>query len=457
MSQNIQSAADLNAPPVTKILAQFVTSHPSQGWSPDVDHEAHRTFLNWVGCAIGAANHESVESSLAAVREFQPATQASILGRKDRVDMGGAALINGISSHTFDFDDTHLKTVIHPAGPVASAILALGEHTSVNGRNIIDSLVIGIDVACRVGNAMYPDHYHRGWHITGSTGMLGSAAACSRLMGLDLQKTTMALGIASSQPVGIREQFGTMTKPFHPGGAARAGQLSAILAKNGFTASPKALEAGRGYMQTVSTKCDWSEIGRALGKSFEISLNTYKPFACGIVIHPAIDACVQLKAQGVKAEDIDRIELRVHPLVLELTGKKTPKDGLEGKFSVYHGCAVGLIFGQAGEGEYADEIVNRADVVALRAKVNATTDNSISEASVDVKAILKDGKEVHIFVKNAIGSVENPMTDANLEQKFSSLAEPVIGAEKTRQLIAALWNLGHAPDLKKILSLSTPD
>ena len=124
---------------------------------------------------------------------------------------------------------------------------------------------------------------------------------------------------------------------------------------------------------------------------------------------------------------------------------------------MYHGCAVGLIFGQAGEGEYADDIVNRPDVVALRAKVNATTDTSISEASVDIKAFLKNGKEVHIFVKNAIGSVENPMTDANLEQKFTSLAEPVIGAEKTRKLIAALWKLGQAPDLKQILNLCTPD
>jgi len=233
--------------------------------------------------------------------------------------------------------------------------------------------------------------------------------------------------------------------------------MSALLAKHGFTASLRALEAGRGYMQTVSTKNDWSEIDRDLGKSFEISLNTYKPFACGIVIHPAIDACAQLRAQGVKADDVERIELRVHPLVLELTGKKTPKTGLEGKFSVYHGCAMGLMFGQAGEGEYADDIVNRPDVVALRAKVNATTDTNISEASVDVTAILKDGKEVHVFVKNAIGSVENPMSDANLEQKFTSLAEPIIGKQKTVQLISALWNLSKATDLKQIIQLSTPD
>ena len=457
MSQNIQAAADLNAPPVTKILAKYVTDHPSKGWSPEVDHEAHRTFLNWLGCAIGAANHESVASSLAAIQEFQPTSQASILGRKERVDMGGAALINGISSHTFDFDDTHLKTVIHPAGPVASAILALGEHNHSSGRQLIDALVLGIDVACRVGNAMYPDHYHRGWHITGSTGMLGSAAACARLMGLNTQKTVMALGIAASQPIGIREQFGTMTKPFHPGGAARAGQLSALLAKNGFTSSEKALEAGRGFMQTVSTKYDWSEIDRELGNAFEISLNTYKPFACGIVIHPAIDACAQLRAQGITADEIERIELRTHPLVLELTGKKTPRDGLEGKFSVYHGCAAGLIFGQASEREYADDIVNRLDVVALRAKVHATTDANIKEASVDLRAILKNGKEVHIYVDNAIGSLENPMSDRQLEQKFIGLTEPIIGKQKTEQLISAVWKLGDTPDLKTILRLSTPD
>ena len=370
--------------------------------------------------------------------------------------MGGAALINGISSHTFDFDDTHLKTVIHPAGPVASAILALGEHIGVNGRQIIDSLVLGIDVACRVGNAMYPDHYHRGWHITGSTGTLGSAAACARLMGLDLQKTTMALGIAASQPVGMREQFGTMTKPFHPGGAARAGQLSALLAKHGFTASPKALEAGRGYMQTVSTKCDWSEIDRELGKSFEISLNTYKPFACGIVIHPAIDACAQLREQGVKPEDVNRIDLRVHPLVLELTGKKTPQDGLQGKFSVYHGCAVGLIFGRAGEEEFSDHIVRREDVVTLRDKVNAVVDPSVREESVYVTAHLKDGRTVDVHVEHAIGSLQRPMTDAMLERKFHDLADPILGAERSKQIIQACWNLSKAANLKDLLALLKP-
>jgi 2-methylcitrate dehydratase PrpD len=321
---------------------------------------------------------------------------------------------------------------------------------------LLDALVIGIDVSCRVGNAMYPDHYDRGWHITGSTGTLGAAAACARLLGLNVQQTAMALGIAASQPVGMREQFGSMTKPFHPGAAARAGLMSALLAAQGFTASPRALEAPRGMMQTISTKNDWSEITSELGQRFEISFNSYKPFACGIVIHPSIDACAQLRAQGVTPEQVERIELRVHSLVLELTGKKEPADGLQAKFSVYHGCAAGLTFGHAAEEEFADEVVNRADMVALRRKVVATVDDSIDEASADVTAVLQDGRRVHVWVEHAIGSLQNPMSDAQLEAKFHGLSDAVLGVDKTTGLIAACWTLAEAADLQALTELARP-
>ena len=270
MARNTQVVADTAAPPITALLATFVSGHRSRGWSDAVEREAHRTFYNWLGCAIGAARHESAEAALAAVQVLEPAPQASVLGRSERVDIAGAALVNGITSHTFDFDDTHLKTIIHPAGPVASAVLALAELRGASGRDVIDALVLGIDVSCRIGNVMYPDHYDRGWHITGSTGMLGAAAGCARLLGLDVARTTMALGIAASQPIGVREQFGTMTKPFHPGAAARAGLMSALLARHGFTASPRALEAPRGLIQVVSDKRAWHEATDELGTRFEI-------------------------------------------------------------------------------------------------------------------------------------------------------------------------------------------
>ena len=456
MTRNTQVAADTQAPPITDILARFVTEHPARGWSDAVEREAHRTFYNWLGCAIGAAHHEAADAALAAAAMLEPAAQATVLGRGERVDMASAALVNGITSHTFDFDDTHLKTIIHPAGPVASAVLALGEQQGASGRDVIDALVLGIDVSCRIGNTMYPDHYDRGWHITGSTGTLGAAAGCARLLKLDTRRTAMALGIAASQPVGLREQFGTMTKPFHPGAAARAGLTSTLLAMHGFTASPRALEAPRGFVQVVSDKRAWNEVTDELGQRFEISFNTYKPFACGIVIHPSIDAAVQLREKGIKPELVERIELRVHSLVLELTGKKEPRDGLQGKFSVYHGVASGLIFGRAGEEEFSDEIVNRADVVALRGKVQATVDDGIDEAAAHVTAVLRDGRRVEVRVEHAIGSVQRPLSDAQLDAKFAALVSPVLGDQKVRAIADACRGLADLDDVRKLTALCRP-
>lgn len=452
MAVNTKVDADHNAPPVTRILAEFVANHPSQGWSDEVEHEAHRTFMNWLGCAIGASRHEAAEAAIRAVNILQPAPQAAVLGRKERVDISNAALINGITSHTFDFDDTHLKTIIHPAGPVCSAVLALAELTGASGRQIIDAIVLGIDVSCRVGNTIYPHHYDRGWHITGSTGSLGAAAACARLLGLNTEQTTMALGIAASQPVGLREQFGTMTKPFHPGGAAKAGLMSSLLAREGYTSSPRAIEAPRGFCQVASTKYDWNEITSELGQRFEISFNTYKPFACGIVIHPSIDASVQLRAQGVTPENLERLDLRVHSLVLELTGKKEPSNGLEGKFSVYHGCAAGLIFGRASEDEYDDAIVTRADVVETRRKVNAIIDDSIAEAAVDATATLRDGRTIHVHVEHAIGSLQRPMSNADLDAKFSAMVAPVLGKNQCHELLDLCWKLSAQPSITTLIN-----
>jgi 2-methylcitrate dehydratase PrpD len=183
---------------------------------------------------------------------------------------------------------------------------------------------------------------------------------------------------------------------------------------------------------------------------------SYKPFACGIVIHPAIDACAQLRARGVTPDQVERIELKVHSLVLELTGKKEPADGLQAKFSVYHGCAAGLTFGQAGEPEFADDVVTRPDMVTLRRKVVATVDEAIDEASADVTAVLTDGRRVHVFIEHAIGSLQNPMTDAQLDAKFHSLTDPVLGAQASGRLIAACRGVDGMADLRALVALSVP-
>jgi 2-methylcitrate dehydratase PrpD len=226
------------------------------------------------------------------------------------------------------------------------------------------------------------------------------------------------------------------------------------MAQQGFTSSVRALEAPRGLIQVAAPQFNWNEITDELGKRFEISFNTYKPFACGIVSQPSMDACAQLFRQGIKAEDIERLDLKVHSLVLELMGKQTPTIGLEGKFSVYHCCAVALIFGQAGEPEYSDAVVNRPDVLAMRAKVNAVVTDGIDEAGADVTAVLKDGRKIHIVIEHAIGSLERPMSDADLEAKFHSQANEVLGAAKVQALMAAAWRMTSIANVNELTKLA---
>ncbi|HEX9365812.1 MAG TPA: MmgE/PrpD family protein [Vicinamibacterales bacterium] len=427
---------------VTRALAAYVVRARPEDLPAPVRIEACRTLLNWAGCAVGGSRHETVDIAVRALRPFSGAPHASLLGRGERMDVLHASLMNGISSHVLDFDDTHLKTVIHPAGPVASAILALAETRPVSGRDFLHALVLGAEVECRIGNAVYPAHYDRGWHITGTTGVFGAAAASGRLLGLSEQQMRWAFGLAATQPVGLREMFGTMTKSFHPGRAAQNGLTAAVLAKEGFTSSEVGLEGRTGWAHVLSTACDYAQITRGLGEHYEILLNTYKPFACGVVLHPIIDACLQLRAAHHLTPDaIDRIDLAVHPLVLELTGRRAPQTGLEGKFSVYFAAAVAMAAGAAGVKQFTDEWVRQPAVVALRDRVVATVDSSMGEAQARAVITLKDGRRLEKLIEHAVGSVEQPMRDADLDAKVRDLCEGVLPATRARRLIDLCRNI----------------
>ena len=443
---------------VTRTLARWVVNCKPSDVPAEVRQSGVASFLNWMGCAVGGSQHETLDRAIAALKPFSGAGQASILGRKDRFDVMHAALLNGISSHVFDFDDTHLKTIIHPAGPIASAVLALAEYMPISGADLLHAFILGIEVECRIGNAVYPAHYDIGWHITGTAGVFGAAAAVGKLLGLDEQQMVWALGIAGTQSAGFREMFGTMCKSFHPGRAAQNGIASAMLAKQNFTSSNRVLEAPRGFAHVMSVARDFDEITRDLGKVWETALNSYKPFACGIVIHPSIDGCIQLRNEhGLKAGDIARIDLRVDPLVLELTGKRTPQTGLEGKFSVYHSCAAAIVYGAAGENEYGDKVVIDPTIITLRDKVTAVAEEDIREDEAYVKVTLNDGRVLEKHVEHAIGSLERPMTRADLIAKFDNLVRdvlPVKQADELRELCWQLESLKDAADVARKAVLS---
>src|SRR6201995_74776 len=440
---------------VTRELAHYIVTATYDDLPANVRKEGVRTLLNWVGVAIGGSRHQTVDIAVAALAPFSGPAQASLFGRRERFDIMNAAFLNGVSSHIFDYDDTHLKTIIHPAGPVASAIVALSEMHPVGGKDFLNALVLGVETECRIGNAVYPNHYDIGWHITGTAGVFGSAAAVGKLLKLNEQQMVWALGLAASQPVGLRESFGSMNKSFNPGRAASNGIFAAMLASKNYTSSDEMIEAKRGWVNAISTRHDYNEILGDLGKRYEAALNTYKPFACGIVMHPAIDAAIQLRDENkLTADQVERVDLKVHPLVLELIGKKTPREGLEGKFSIYHAVAVAIAEGAGGEKQFSDRAVNDPTVIALRGKVNPVITPGVKPEQVDMTIVLKDGRQLHRYIEHAIGSVEKPMTDQQLETKFSDLAEGIIPQPMIRRVMDACWNVESLPNAAEIAKMS---
>jgi 2-methylcitrate dehydratase PrpD len=421
---------------ITKTLARYIVTASYAQLPGEVREQGVRTLLNWVGVAVGGSRHDAVETAVAALGPFSGPAQASLLGRRERFDIMTAAFLNGVAGHVLDYDDTHPRTIVHPSTVVAPAVLALAEMKPVSGQDFLNALVLGVETACRVGNAVSPEHYDAGWHITGTAGVFGAAAAAGKLMNLTEQQMTWALGLAASQPVGLRESFGSMNKSFNPGRAAADGIFAAVLAAKNFQSSDEMIEAPRGWANTISTRHDYAEITGELGQRYEAAKNTYKPFPCGIVIHPAIDAAIKMGRENkIDIAAVERIDLKVHPLVLDLTGKKTPATGLESKFSIYHAVAVALIEGAGGQRQFSDRAARDPAVVALRGKVVPTVDPAIKQDQVDMTVVFKDGRKLHRFIEHAVGSLEVPMTDADMDLKVLDLADGILPKDQATRVI----------------------
>ncbi|KAJ5786140.1 uncharacterized protein N7503_011352 [Penicillium pulvis] len=448
----------------TLALAKWSVSLNYTSLPSEVRTAAVRSFYNWAGCTVGGSAHPATSIARKALARFSGPATSRLLGSEEGVDVDAmhAALFNGIASHVHDYDDTHLDTIIHPTGPVASALLAMSESLDrpVTGEEFITALVAGVEAECKVGLAVWPSHYDVGWHITSSTGSIGAAVAVSKLLGLNATQTAHAIGLAATQVTGLREMFGSHTKSFHPGRAAQNGLLAAILAEEDYTSSAQALEAKRGWANVVSSSHELNaQIGSLAPEGrWEIVQNAFKPFPCGIVVHPVIDGCIllheELDRAGLSADQVVEVQAEVHPLVLELTGKTAPKDGLEGKFSVYHGGAVGLLFGKATPAQYEDEVVTDSRVVGMRNRIKAKVNEDLKADECHLTAFLRNesGENVTIekHVSHAVGSLERPMTDTQLVQKFVDQCIPVLGQERAEKASQWCWDLEKQGDVRLI-------
>lgn len=420
---------------------------------------AIRSLYNYIGCAIGGSNHPTVTKAHKALEPLFGRATCSLLGTSSQCDLQHAALLNGIASHVHDYDDTHLATIIHPTGPVASALLAYVEYEgSISGEDLLLALVAGIEASCKLGLAVWPEHYDIGWHITSTTGSIGAAVGVGKLMKLSETQMAHAIGIAAVQVTGLREMFGSDTKSFHPGRAAANGIVAALLARRGYTSSEQALEAKRGWANVVAgggtPKLD--ELLSGLGVTWEIETNAFKPFPCGIVCHPAIDAAIQChkdltETHKLKPGEISRVSLKVHPLVVELTSKEKPRDGLEGKFSVFHGCAVGLLYGKAGPAEYADKVVTSTEAISVRDKVKIVADASLAADEAYMHLAHSNGQVLERHVEHAVGSLLVPMTDEQLTAKFIDQVTLVLGKEMAAAASKSAWKISDAQNVAAIV------
>ena len=422
----------------------------------DVHHEGKRALLNIVGCALGGAEHPAMDIAIAALGPFSGPATCNVLGRTERFDPLFASLLNGISSHVHDYDDTLPKNYIHASSPVASALFAYASANKVSGPDFLHAFILGFEVVSRIGNATYPAHYEAGWHSTGSIGVFGAAVAIGKLLGLDAQRMTYAIGLAATQAAGLREMFGSMGKGFHPGRSAQSGYMAALLAEKGFTSGRLPLEGPRGFAAVTAARFDLDKVVDGLGMEFDLRANTYKPFPCGIVIHPTIDACMQMRDQhGLNAEQIESVELRVAPLVKDLCNKKVITAGLEGKFSIYHAAAIGLGRGKGGLAEFSDEAVNDPPLRRLREITEAIGDPVIGEDSVAVAVVLKDGRTLRKTLTGSLGNLQRPLTDAQLEAKFRDQGTVLPPAQR-EQAIATCWEIESLDDMRELTGRCIP-
>jgi 2-methylcitrate dehydratase PrpD len=442
-------------PGLTRVLAEFVVGLeparvPEPAW-----RRAEECVLDALGCALGGSREPLAEPLVRLALSQGPVAQATILGRGMQSAAAWAALANGSFIHALDYDDVHTGMIGHPSAPLLPAVLALGEWLDRGGRDALLAFVGGYEVEARVGQAINPTHYRRGWHATATVGGLAAAAAGARLLGLGVRETTWALGLAATQAGGLRQVFGTMGKPFHAGRAAMSGLVAALLARDGLTCAEAILEGPDGFGQVMTDTLDAKLLTDGLGERFAVVDTAFKRHAACGATHTAIDTLAALRAEhGVVPEAVRAIHLTVHPLAIQAAGKRAPRTGLEAKFSLAFCAALALARGRASEAEFTDAATEDPVLMRLEALTTVEADETFEYRQAmpaRVRVELAGGRALEAYMDTPKGRPANPLSRAELAEKFLSLAEPVLGAEAARRVPGLVWGLREAASLRPLV------
>lgn len=458
MQRTSETAAAEGPGSITRRLAAFARETQWQDIPEKVRHEAKRSLLNGFATALGGCGEPAVEKSLAALRRFAGRPDCGIIGRGERVDMLLAAYVNAMSANIFDYDDTHPATIIHPTAPVAPALFAFAETKRCDGAALLRAFILGAEIECRLGIAVSPYHYARGWHITSTCGVFGAAVGTGALLGLSEERFGWAIANASVQAAGLVETLGTMSKSISVGNAARNGIVSALLAAEDFSGPAAPLEGARGFLPVYADTPRVDALTDGLGDIWEIGKNTYKPYPVGVVLNPVMEACLDLHREGAFAvEDVAEVALTGNPFLQQRTDRPDVATGRESQVSAQHAIAIALRRGRAGVAEFDDAAVAETTQDGIRPKVRFIDDDSYDIESVRMVVRTKQGKIHTVDIKDTRGGSNNPMSDADLVEKLAMLAEYGRFGRDVAPLADAIWSLDNAPDAAAVMKLCTLD
>jgi 2-methylcitrate dehydratase PrpD len=436
----------------TRAVTEYVLG--AQSLPADVKAEAIRSFVNIVGCTVGGAHHAAVDAAWRGRAPFAGAAQCTVLGRGTKTDALAASFLNTLSSSVYTYDDTHAEAIVHPAGPIMGTVLAIAERQTVSGAELLMAFALGVEIVCRLSKAVSvaPAKGTIAWSQTGICSGIGAALAAARLLRLDVETTRHAVGIAAGQASGIRAMHGSMCTSGLPAFAAEVGLRSACLAAAGFTSSRVALEAQYGFVNCFSVAPHLAHLTDGLGERFDLLGNTYKPYPCGIVIHPIIDAVLALRcAHGLEGPEVEAVTVRAAPVALALCDRPSPKDEFEGQVSLQHWVAAALTRGRAGIRECEESAIADPTLAAFRSRVTPIADSSVPHDGADVTIVLKDGRTLTERVRNCTGSRRNPMTDSQLDAKFLGQAEGVLAPDRAKALLAGCRGIADLSDAALLL------
>jgi 2-methylcitrate dehydratase PrpD len=441
--------------PVMDGLVEFILGLELASLPPAVIEAAGRSITDWVGAAIRGSKEPLAQAISNVIAATGGEPQATVIGRRLRTSALLASMANGAQSHALDFDDTHLPSVVHGSAPVAPVVLALGEWQHVTGADALAAFIAGFEVETRIGRVIGPKLTERGWHATATLGHFGAAAAAGRLLHLNAGQLAHALGIAGTQATGLTASFGTMSKPLHPGKAAMNGLLAALLAREGFTGSMAMLDGPGSLPETYLGISDLSPAVEDFGKRWQLLDNSTKFYAACHLTHATVDAARGIRARSaLGAGEIERVECRVHPLVMKVANQRGPKTDLEAKFSIGFCAAIALLRGDAGEAEFNAASIADPDVARVMARVTPEPDPSMAIAAAHMTVRLTDGRVLEHHVTAARGTPENPPSRDDVEEKFRRVAQVVLPADQVSRLVATLRRLVDLRDIGEIAMLA---